>query len=313
MTYSREFLGISLTSAALALASALAGSPSAVAQEGASLGARQLWNAQLMGKKDTKKTASESAPTKSAPKTQSAKPAYEAGAAADPAPLTKDDAIVGITIWGLRPSQAGDEASAILSVAEKGGMKKYTPVRVAAGAPLAAGQRVRLSIEAPREGYLYVINREQYGNGTMSEPYLIFPTTRTRGGDNAVKAGRVVGIPDQQDNPPFFTLQRRRADQIGEVLIVLVAPEPLKDIEIGRGALKLSEAQFSGWEKMWGAEAERFELVGGVGKRWTSAEKEAGLGTRLLVQEEPMPQTLYRVPAKAGAPVMLTVPLEIEK
>ena len=97
------------------------------------------------------------------------------------------------------------------------------------------------------------------------------------------------------------------------MLIVLVAPEPLKEIEIGRNALKLSEEQLKDWETMWSSEAERFELVGGVGKRWTSAEKEAGMGSRLLIQEEPMPQTLYRVSAKPGTPVMLTVPLEIEK
>ena len=92
----------------------------------------------------------------------------------------------------------------MLSVAEQGGTKQYVPVRVAAGEPVAAGQRVRVSIEAPRAGYLYVINREQYADGTMSEPYLIFPTLRTRGGDNAVKAGRVVEIPDQGDNPPLL-------------------------------------------------------------------------------------------------------------
>ncbi len=313
MTFSRGFLKISLTSAALVLVWGLAGSVPADAQQGASLGTRQLWNAQLKGKKDTKKATPAKATAKSTPKAQPTKPAYEASAATDPTPLSKDDAIAGITIWGLRPSRAGDEESAMLSVAEQGGTKQYVPVRVAAGEPVAAGQRVRVSIEAPREGYLYVINREQYADGTMSEPYLIFPTLRTRGGDNAVKAGRVVEIPDQGDNPPFFTLRPRRDNQIGEVLIVLIASKPMEGIEIGRSALKLSEAQFSDWESMWGAEAERFELVGGLGKRWTSAEKEAGMGSRLLVQEEPMPQTLYRVPANPGAPLMLTVPLEIEK
>ncbi len=94
---------------------------------------------------------------------------------------------------------------------------------------------------------------------------------------------------------------------------MLIASKPMEGIEIGRSALKLSDEQFSDWESMWGAEAERFELVGGLGKRWTSAEKEAGMGSRLLVQEEPMPQTLYRVPANPGSPLMLTVPLEIEK
>lgn len=248
MTLSREFLESSLTSAALAFVWGLAGSVPVDAQQGASLGTRQLWNAQLKGKKDTKKATRTKAAAKSTPKAQPQKPSYEtATPTADPVPLTKDDAIVGITIWDLRPSTADDEDSATLSVTEQAGVKNYTPVRVAAGVPLTSGQRVRVSIEAPRKGYLYVINREQYSDGTMSEPYLIFPTLRTRGGNNAVTAGRVVEIPEQHDNPPFFTLLPRRDNQTGEVLIVLVAPEKMEEVEIGRNALKFSEAQLSDW------------------------------------------------------------------
>ena len=41
--------------------------------------------------------------------------------------------------------------------------------------PLRDGDRMRLSIEAPWDGYLYVLNREQYADGSTSDPYLIFP------------------------------------------------------------------------------------------------------------------------------------------
>ncbi len=279
----------------------------AVAQEISSLSTRQLWNVQLGGAP----TKSEKATGEDASKRQK-QARYEAEKG-KPAPLREDDAIVGITIWALRLSNSSDDESAVLTVAENGGTRAYAPIRVAAGKPLAAGQRVRLSIEAPREGFLYVVNREQYADGTFSKPYLIFPTLRTRGGKNDVKAGRIIEIPDQQDNPPHFTLRRQREGQTGEVLIVLVAPEPLEGIKIGRNAQQLPEQQFASWESMWGTEAERFELAGGVGRPWTRVEKEAGLGSRLLVQDEPMPQTLYRVSPKPGNPVMLTVPLEIRR
>ena len=307
MTIEFRFRKVGLALAVLACALAPTSRVAAAPQESSPLGTRQLWNVQLAGKQ----TKAEKTAGKNTTK-RSKQARYEADKG-EPAPLREGDAIVGITIWALRPSSPADDKSAVLTVAENGGSRTYAPIRVAAGKPLAVGQRVRLSIEAPREGFLYVINREQYADGTYSEPYLIFPTLRTRGGKNDVTAGRVIEIPDQEDNPPYFTLRPRREGQTAEVLIVLVTPEPLKDVKIGRNALKLSQEQFAGWESMWGVEAERFELAGGVGRPWTRVEKEAGLGSRLLVQDEPMPQTLYRVPVKPGNPVMLTVPLEIRR
>ena len=174
---------------------------------------------------------------------------------------------------------------------------------------------MRLTIEAPKEGHLYVIDREQYSDNSMSAPYLIFPVRRIRGGDNSVKAGRIIEIPDQTDNPPYFTLRRSKPGQTAELISVLVSPKPLPGVKIGseasRGALKLSEQQVAEWESKWSGKAERFELEEGAGKPWTKAEQQAGLGTRLLVQEEPMPQTLYRVPAETGEPIFVKVPLLI--
>ena len=73
-------------------------------------------------------------------------------------------------------------------------------------AGLAIGQRVRLSIESARTGYLYVINRELYADGSTGEPYLIFPTTRLHRGDNKVTIGRievtaVSTAPDTKQRP----------------------------------------------------------------------------------------------------------------
>src|SRR5207302_7654799 len=105
---------------------------------------------------------------------------------------------------------------------------EWTPERVEANAPLRVGERIRISIESPSAGYLYVIDREQYADGTTSEPYLLFPTTRTCGGENRVTAGRVIEIPGQEDRPNYFRLRQSRSTQTAEVLTVLVTAQPLE-------------------------------------------------------------------------------------
>jgi hypothetical protein len=220
------------------------------------------------------------------------------------------DTVVGVTLWRLRPTRKTDTGERIL-VQEGSESVDWIPERVEADAKLTAGTRVRLSVEAARSGYLYVIDREQYADGSLGEPILIFPTTRTNGGANEVKTGRIIEIPTQDDRPPFFTLKPSRTDQVSEVISVLVSPTPLEGLQIGANAQKLSVQQVSSWEKSWGGTIGRLEMQNGAGKTWTRQEKEAGAdSTRSLSQEEPAPQTLYYKPeAKSGQPVMVNVAL----
>src|ERR1044071_4769400 len=105
---------------------------------------------------------------------------------------------IGVTLWRLHQS-SGRDAGARVLVMENAQTTQWTPQRIEIDTPLQIGERVRLSIESPREGYLYVIDREQYSDGTLGDAYLIFPTLRTRGGDNRVRAGRLIDIPAQED------------------------------------------------------------------------------------------------------------------
>jgi hypothetical protein len=134
---------------------------------------------------------------------------------------------------------------------------------------------------------------------------------RTREGGNHVSGGRLIDIPAQDDRPSFFTLQRSRPDQSEEELTILLTREPLADIQIGLKALRLSSEQVERWEKQWVAgKVERFELTGGAGKTWTQAEQQAAAGaSRLLTQEDPPPQTVYRVAVKPEEPLMVKVRL----
>jgi hypothetical protein len=221
------------------------------------------------------------------------------------------DSVVGVTIWRLRPSRAADEGERMI-VHEGSDAAAWIPERVPGNAGLAEGDRVRLSIEAARTGYLYVIDREQYADGTLGEPYLIFPTTRTHGGDNQVKAGRLIDIPAQDDAPPFFTLKRSRTDQVGELLTVIVTKAPLDELQIGAQAQRLSAERVASWEKSWDGRTGRLELSGGGGKQWTKEEKEAGASVvRLLEAAAPNPQTLYYRPGvKADESLLVRVQLQ---
>lgn len=235
-----------------------------------------------------------------APAARTARPTYRPADPRKPAmkiPAGSEAVELGVTIWRLRAARTGDVARLLVQEAES--TTQLTPERVPVGAPLSPGDRVRLSIESPRAGYLYVIDREQYADGTSSEPFLIFPTTRTRGGDNKVAGGRLIEIPSQEDRPPFFTIRPSRPDQTGERLTILVTTEPLKDVTIGAEPLKLARAAVDDWEARGSAAPEnvvRLEMIGGAGRAWSRAEQRAGAdATRLLRQDDPPPQTLFRV------------------
>ena len=231
-------------------------------------------------------------------------------------PSEGDFSQLGLTIWRLRPATAADTGARIV-VHKEDETIELIPQRVPADAPLQIGERIRISFESPQTGYLYVIDREQFADGSLGEPLLIFPTTRTRNGDNQVEAGKLIEIPAQEDRPNYFTLQQSRLGSItqtGEVLTVIVTPKPLDGITIGPKALTLTNEQVQQWEQQWGARTETFDLAGGAGKTWTLAEQEAGAnGTRQLTQEDPEPQTIYRVAVKPGAPLLVKVGLRYGK
>jgi len=223
---------------------------------------------------------------------------------------------IGVTIWRLRPSSEV-EGGARMLVMENARQTEWTPQRIEADTPLQVGERVRLSIESPRAGYLYVIDREQYADGSFGDAYLIFPTLRTRGGDNQVRPGKLIDIPAQEDNPSYFTLvpSPSRSDQVAEILSIIVTPEPLSNFRFTERPLKLSKSDVAKWETSGSVEVERFEMVGGAGMPWSKAEMAASAAgsSRILTQEEPAPQTVYRIGSKSKNAFLVTVALRYGK
>ena len=225
------------------------------------------------------------------------------------------EAILGVTLWRLRASQPTDNRGARILEQKAAKNTEWVAERIEAGTSVKEGDRVRVSIESPSAGYLYVVDREQYSDGSLGDAYLIFPTARTRGGNNAVAAGRVIEFPAQEDNPPYFTLTRSRAEHVGEMLIVIVSPKPEALLHTDSPEpVKVSSERLMEWEQEWGGRVEQFELEGGAGLPYTKAEKAAGGdGSRMLTQGDPLPQTVFRLDSKPGKPVLVKVLLRIAR
>jgi len=220
------------------------------------------------------------------------------------------DTVVGVTLWLLRPANRADSGERLI-VHDDNATSEWVPERISASTKLVQGDRLRISVEAVRAGYLYVIDREQYADGTLGEPYLIFPTKRTSAGDNQVAIGRLLEIPAQDDSPPFFTMRKSRPDHVAEVVSVLVSPTRLEGVEITDKALKLTDAQVAEWEKAWGASVGCLEMST-TGQAWTREEKDAR--TRALTASAPAPQLLfYRPSVKPTEPMFVKLRLQYRK
>src|SRR5678815_947871 len=114
------------------------------------------------------------------------------------------DSVVGVTPWRLRSATPRDSGERII-VHDDSDAIVYLPERISPETKLGQGDMLRISVEGARDGYLYVIDREQYEDGTVGPPYLIFPTTRTLNGDNKVTVGMLTEIPAQVDSCLLYT------------------------------------------------------------------------------------------------------------
>jgi hypothetical protein len=173
---------------------------------------------------------------------------------------------------------------------------------------------VRLSIESlSRAGYLYVIDREQYADGSLGEPILIFPTQKTRDA-NYVKPGRLIYIPSASGK---FRIKPSEGPKphVGELVTIIVASKPLMDPEqFGSRSIKLPRQQVESWEKQWGVAMSRFEMADGAGAIMTEKEQAAGANAATeLTQDDPVPQTVYRLAIKPENPILLRVPMKFRR
>lgn len=224
---------------------------------------------------------------------------------------------IGVTVWRLRPTSLTGGQGVVSFRTADSLAELVTPVRVSGTDPVRLGDRLSFSIESPRAGYLYVINRTQYTDGSVEEPELIFPTTRIRGGDNRVKPGQLIHLPGNDDNKArYFTVTAEGPSgkvNAGEIVHIIFSPKPIPELaNAGRSKIRVSREMVEKWTSTWGdiARQQQLNLVGGENQAATLAEQGAGEdGGRALTQEEPMPQTLFRVRANPNGPAMVTLHL----
>ena len=178
----------------------------------------------------------------------------------------------GVTLWKVQ--RVGDGRST-----------KEVAQRVEADHQFQKDDLLRLSIESPWTGYLYVINRDWFTNGSSGKTNLIFPQ---RGEDNRLEAGKLIDIPAEHDAPFKASPQ---PNQAGEMLTIIVTSKPLS-LTLSNDPLPVSTTQLEAWETMWSGMTERFEMNGGAGETRTIEEQQA-TGIRQLTRADPAPQTIY--------------------
>lgn len=306
-----------------ALISALAHSSASLRAQDDGDGTRALWDKSFLiaknrpsGRRKTKTSApsqyakvSRQKPV--APRVKSPSAAH----AFPPPPKDLQPVEIGLTLWRLRPAKPNDPPSVRVAAHEADGDLELIPERITVGTPVQPNERIRLSVQLPADFHLYVIDREMYADGGFSEPYVIFPTLRTNGGDNTVFRSVPVEIPAFDDAPPYFTLRRLTTaggkTSIGEEISIFATVEPSPDIPLNRESVKLTDAQF----RRLSAHRvgfEQFELIGGAGELYQAVEREAAQGAgRALTDDDPLPQTIFRGLAKPGAPIFMSVALTV--
>lgn len=230
-------------------------------------------------------------------------------------PLTSQK--IGVTIWRVREARQGYEGARILShPSAKKAAPAYEAERIEGQPVLSYGDLVRMSVESPRNGFLYVFNRELYHDGSLSKPYMIFPTTRLRSGNNRILANRPIEIPSTSDDPFYFEAKRAGLDStkrlIGEILSIVITDKPISAVsDFGSDIKEISDDVMMSIEDSYAGRAEVFELEEGVGLPYSIAEHAAAdeAHARLLTHKDPVPQTFYLVEEKGHGGLLVTVAL----
>ncbi len=241
-------------------------------------------------------------------------------------------ATIGFTVWRPRPAMARDGEDVARETIDS---QEMASERIAD--TISDGERIYLGIESltgeflpDKGGYLYVINREQYADGTFGKERLIFPTLCTYAGNNRVKPGKLIVLPREMDDPSClpgekggpYRIKRgsspRGLPQIAEVYTIILSPWEFRLPErLSNKAMALPANLVADWEKQYGGRMYRATLRGGVGQTRTKREQAVGSRATIdtaepLTQNEPLPQSCYRGAVKIGNPAMVTVTLRFK-
>jgi hypothetical protein len=229
-----------------------------------------------------------------------------------PPPRDQEYVRIGVTIWRFSPTQCAIP-NCPLPAGDKGLVDTAAEGRVDDSAPLSTGERVRLGLESlSHDGFVYVIDREQYADGTFGEPYLIFPTKNIHNGSNYARPGLQIQLPRADG---CFCVKSRSQQRIlaADNLIVIVSPQQLlSPDEIGAKEIPLPAKLAAYVSRADRERVHRGTLKDGAGLARSASEQAAG--TKGLFDTEPVltqndlpPQNVYQSSVARGAAAVFSL------
>ena len=222
------------------------------------------------------------------------------------------DEELGVTFWRLRPLKKSEEDDAPTFKVDTGdGLEDWTAERVSSSTRFKPNDRVRFTIESLRSGYIYILNREIFKDGTYGEAELIYPNMIGKvQRDNRVNAGRLVEVPSRSEEKPYFKITLYEKDYVGEDIIVIISPTKLSGFTVSANKQSLRPEILNKWLNEWSSVTDVYDATDGEGVAYTRTEEEAV--TRSLTQEEPLPQTIYRFKSVVGKPLMISFQMQVK-
>jgi hypothetical protein len=229
-----------------------------------------------------------------------------------PPPRDQEYVRIGVTIWRFSPNQCAIP-NCPLPAGEKGLIDTSAGTRTDDSAALSTGERVRLGLESlSHDGFVYVIDREQYADGTFGDPYLIFPTKNIHNGTNYARPGLQIQLPRAEG---CFCVKSRSLQRVlaADNLIVIVSPQPLfSPEEIGIKEIPLPVRLATYVSRADKERVHRGTLKDGVGLARSAPEQAAG--TKGLFDTEPVltqsdlpPQNVYQSLVPRGSAAVFSL------
>lgn len=245
-------------------------------------------------------------------------------------PLSKNTKPVitelGVTIWKLRPAADGENGHFFSVDDGNNGRVRWLAERVGVDTVFAPHDPLRFAIESSVAGFLYVIGRETYSDGTFGRPYPIFPMSPDD--DNSVRPGMLFDFPDQREDVAYLRLNPKKDNYTGEILTVVIAPRPLTIIKLGKDGKVQDSDDLRDLEL--GAQVEVFSRTDTADKIYSKTEAAAACGVKArelerdksagkpcgeagLTREESLPQSIYQIMAPPGQPAVAFVKLSVQQ
>lgn len=230
---------------------------------------------------------------------------------------------VGVTLWLLSEALKTDnrdvQEKTRIAIRKNGKETDkdvvLTPRRASSDTLFQDGNILRFSLEAPFEGYVYIINREKYGENDYSEPYLIFPSKQDVGKADKGSPKQTLYIPNDDG---FFQLQKLSDNQKtkqAEVFHVIISKIPIQELPPleTNEPRKIDRALFEKWTKDWNTGTTEFEQTVGKGVSIKKTEKEASVAKKgQLKESDPLPQTIYHVASNSQDALIFEVQIKIK-